>query len=288
MAVTAFEFDYRVREPEGPLGRIVESVWYARGTVPYTRERIAPTGSSVAVLVLGDAIISTAADASPVRSERGFIVGPHDRPVWNEPTGETHAVGIVTTPVGCRAIFGVAPASLRATVVDIADVWPEGAQLRDALVELADGDAMVDHVVALMSQRPRPGSTAFDRCERATQQLVAEPTRPIAEIADELGVSHAHLDRQFTEIVGLAPRALARLLRLRRLLAELDVGAPIEWSKLAAEYGWYDQAHFIRDFRRHTGVTPSEYVAAQQAVYAPDAPGDGAGFVPEVEPDDTM
>jgi hypothetical protein len=86
-----FEFQYLTREPPAPLRRTVESIWYARGTVPYVRERIVPSGSMVAVVVLGDLIIETPDDGRgpALRAERGSLIGPHDRPVLNEPTGET-------------------------------------------------------------------------------------------------------------------------------------------------------------------------------------------------------
>ena len=279
----SFEFDYRVVEPEPPLGRLVESVWYARGTVPYTRERIAPTGSTVGILIFGDAIIETPEAGEALRSETGLLLGPHDKPVFNEPTGETFALGIVTTPVGCASVFGQPPTSLRGRVVDWLGCDPRAVALREQLLAVSDDPArMLELVVEALETREVPTSRAFERCERAVACLVAAPTRSIAEIADELGVSHAHLDRQFTEIVGLTPRVLARILRLRSLLATLDVNASVSWSALAAEYGWYDQAHFNRDFKRYTGVTPSDYVAAQREVYAPQQPGEGAGFVPEL------
>ncbi len=282
MGVTKFEFDYRMHEPKAPLGRLVESVWYARGTVPYARERIAPTGSTVAVFVLGDPIVETPAEGQPLRTDFGFLVGPHDRPVWNAPTGETYAMGIVTTPVGCEAVFGRLPSSLRGKVVPLADAWPASAEIRRELLAAADSEDKLGRLVAHLEAIVVPNSTGFARCEQAVALLGADPKRPIAEIADELQISHAHLDRQFTAWVGLGPRVLARLLRLRRMLERFDVQAPPDWAALASEYGWYDQAHFIRDFRRHTGVTPSEYVAAQRAAYAPESPGEGAGFVPDV------
>ena len=61
--------------------------------------------------------------------------------------------------------------------------------------------------------------------------LEAEPTRAIADIAVELAVSHGYLDREFTRVVGLTPRVLARLLRVRRLLEGIDVHAETDWSR---------------------------------------------------------
>ncbi len=278
-----FEFAFLSHEPSFPLRRYVSSLWYARGTVPYVREKIAPTGSSVAVFVLGDPIIETSSNGEgvPVRSDRGFLVGPHDRPVINEPTGETFAVGIVCTPVGCETVFGVRPSLVRGRVVELDAIWSDAATLRSCLVAAASPDAMLrllEHRLAATLKDPPVG---IDRCEAAVRMVEDDPVRSIADIADALGVSHGHLDREFTRLVGLSPRALARLLRMNRLLARIDVSADVGWADLAHELGWFDQAHLIRDFKRHTGVTPSRYIAAQRATLSPVAPADAAGFVPE-------
>ncbi|MEV6303658.1 AraC family transcriptional regulator [Actinoplanes sp. NPDC051861] len=268
------EFAYEERRPAA-LARFVESIWSARGRIDYRRERIAPTGSTVAVVVLGDPIRLVAGDGPPFVAGEGFLLGPHDRPVVNEPLGETWCFGMVTTAVGCRALFGVRPASVRGRVVDLAGVWPAAAALRRGLLE----GGTLDLVAEALS--PGAPSHALVRCEAAVHMLEADPLRPIAGVAAALGVSHGHLDREFTETVGLSPRIVARILRLRALLAEIDVYAPVDWPGLAAAHGWFDQSHFIRDFRRHTGVTPSAYVAAQRAAYTPEQAA--PGFVPVTE-----
>ena len=107
-----------------------------------------------------------------------------------------------------------------------------------------------------------------------------DPLRPIADIAAEVGVSHGHLDREFTRIVGLSPRRLARLLRVERLLQAIDIDADVPWADLAATHGWADQSHMIRDFKRHTGSAPSAYLAARRA-FATAPTDESARFVPE-------
>lgn len=66
------------------------------------------------------------------------------------------------------------------------------------------------------------------------------------------------------------------------MLQDIDVAGDVPWADLAADLGWFDQAHLIRDFRRHTGVTPTQYMDAQRRTFIPGEPGDAAGFVPEV------
>jgi AraC-like DNA-binding protein len=280
-----FPFDFRMRTPPGELGRAVASTWYARGTVPYRRERVAPTGSTVAVIVLGEAILETAGGprAVPLRADEGFLIGPHDRPVTNEPTGETFAVGIVTTPVGARAALGVDPAGIAGRVVDLATAWPAATALRAGLLARAtDPEAMLDAVEAALRATLALDVPGLDRCERAVAMLAADPVRPIAEIAAELRISHGHLDREFTRIVGLSPRRLARLLRVDRLLAALEVETPVRWADVAADLGWTDQSHLIRDVRRHTGTTPSGWLDARRAWASADSSSVAARFVPDL------
>ena len=275
-------FEYVSRDLRGEIGRFVESIWFARGHITGVRERIAPTGSTVAAVVLGDPIRQTPDGAAQALvAETGFLIGPHDRPIVNEPQGLTYCVGIVTTPVGCRPALGLAPAQLRGRVVDLLQAWPRAVDVRRSLVDCQTPDEALDLVEATLAVPEAFDRKAFERCEAAVAQLSADPTRPVGDIATELGVSHGHLDRQFAEQVGLSPRTLARILRMRQLLESIDVHGTVGWADKAAELGWSDQAHLIRDFKRHTGVTPSEYVAAQRSTYEPDVAAESAGFVPE-------
>ena len=278
----AWVFEYVTRELGGETGRHVELIWFARGRITGVSERIAPTGSTVAAFVLGDPIrLTPSGGGSSFLAERGFLIGPHDRPVVNEPQGETYCVGVVTTPVGCRPSFGIAPAPLRGHVVDLMEAWPRATSLRLALASCQTPTEALDVVQSALGTAGPGDRTAFERCHAAVDALSADPARPIADIAAGLGVSHGHLDRQFTEQVGLSPRTLARILRMRRLLDHIDVYETVAWADLAAELGWFDQSHLIRDFQRHTGVTPAEYAAAQRSAYDRQEAAASPGFVPD-------
>jgi methylphosphotriester-DNA--protein-cysteine methyltransferase len=275
-------FEYVTRKLRGEIGRFVELIWFARGRITGVSERIAPTGSTVAAVVLGDPMrLTPGGGGAPFTAETGFLIGPHDRPVVNEPQGETHCVGIVTSPVGCRPCFGLGPAGLRGRILDPMEAWPRAAALRIALSSCRSPAEALDVVESTLRTSEPFGGAALARCEAAVEALSANPARPVADIAAALGVSHGHLDRQFTEQVGLSPRTLARILRMRRLLERIDVYEPLAWADLAAELGWFDQAHLIRDFQRHTGVTPAEYVAAQRSTYARSEAAASPGFVPD-------
>lgn len=279
----SFDFDFRVRRPGGDVSRAVEQIWYARGTVPYRRELIAPTGSSVILLVLGDPIEQTPASGHSFSSDQGMIIGPHTAPVENAPHGETFALGIVTTSVGCQPVTGAPPAPLRGRVVGL-EATERG--LTDLRARLGRGSASDPELLLDLVQRHVESTVdlnvpGIERVERVIAMLEAHPRRPIADVADALGVTHAHLDREFNRVVGLTPRALARLLLLRRLLTDLDSNGEVSWASVALENGWSDQSHFSRDFKRHTGATPRHYLEIQRSIAA--SGGDGAGFTPDLD-----
>jgi AraC-like DNA-binding protein len=84
----------------------------------------------------------------------------------------------------------------------------------------------------------------------------------VAQVEERHAVSGRTLQRWFSRYVGVGPKwALARY-RLHDAVTELDEGYDGPLADLAARYGWYDQSHFVRDFRSLTGVTPGEYAAS--------------------------
>jgi AraC-like DNA-binding protein len=66
----------------------------------------------------------------------------------------------------------------------------------------------------------------------------------------------------FREHVGLTPKLFCRVRRFRAMLDQITKGRPVNWAKLAADCGYFDQAHLIRDFRAFAGITPVEYSRA--------------------------
>jgi len=67
------------------------------------------------------------------------------------------------------------------------------------------------------------------------------------------------LQRLFAEYVGIGPKWVIRRYRLREITERLAAGGPVDWAGLAAELGYADQAHLVRDFRAMVGETPTWY-----------------------------
>jgi transcriptional regulator GlxA family with amidase domain len=75
----------------------------------------------------------------------------------------------------------------------------------------------------------------------------------VESVAEQLGVTARHLRRAFTESIGIGPKDFARAVRLRRAVGMAATSK--DWGRIAANAGYYDQAHLIADFRELVGLT---------------------------------
>ena len=81
----------------------------------------------------------------------------------------------------------------------------------------------------------------------------------VESVAERLGVTARHLRRAFTEGVGIGPKEFARTVRLQRAV-RTAAATSNDWVQIAADAGYYDQAHLIADFRELVGLTPGAFL----------------------------
>lgn len=84
------------------------------------------------------------------------------------------------------------------------------------------------------------------------------------DLALQAGLSARQLRRLFLEQVGLSPKLFCRIIRFRGSLARLPREPRADWAQVALECGYYDQAHFIHEFRQFSGCTPLKYAALER------------------------
>ncbi len=82
---------------------------------------------------------------------------------------------------------------------------------------------------------------------------------PVAAIGERLGLTPRRLIDRFSAQVGLTPKRFARVRRFQRVLTTLARGDAPPWAELALRCGYFDQAHFIHDFRAFSGLHPTAY-----------------------------
>jgi AraC-like DNA-binding protein len=193
-----------------------------------------------------------------------FVVGAHASALVVEGAYAPSYLEVQLAPLGAYTLLGVPLNQLRGQLVDLVEVvGPPARRLADQLRQTPSWRrrfALVDEfLVGRLEGGPRPAPEVG----WAWARLVATGGGvPIGRLASEVGWSHKHLIARFGQQVGLRPKTAARLVRLDRVWRRLDqAGGRLDWGLVAAEAGYADQAHLIRDFHQFTGTTPTAFAA---------------------------
>ena len=259
-------FDFRLREPPGPIARWVQSIWYARGRAGYA-EQILPLNQMVLLINLGDPhrIVS---GTRTERMDTTWLVGQQTSLYSSEVLGETHAMGVVFEPDGAAPFLRMPAAEVTDAIVALdgfASDW--GVRLREPLLELTDPDAQLDLLGRLLVDRFVMPSQS-DKWRRTGHALrLMQSGAPLAAVSDRLGVSQKTMIDDFRMFVGVTPKMVGRIQRFNHALQRIAQLHEPDWAEIAASCGYYDHSHLIRDFHRFAGTTPGNYLAARRKLY---------------------
>lgn len=247
-------------EPSPPLERIVAGHWAVAWQLPpgvVRRSEVLPhpalhlTVEPHGVLVYGVPLaldVRTLADA-------GFAVGTRFHPGGFG--------GLVDRPV----------AELTGRVLPAAEVFgADGARLERAAAEAGSTAARIAVLEAFLRER-LPEPTAESALVRAVVDDIAtaQPGTTVAALAARHAVSTRTLQRLFARHVGVGPKWVLRRLRMHAALEGLARGSHTDWTRFALDLGYFDHAHFIRDFRAVVGRTPAQYAREAAAPAGRDA-----------------
>jgi AraC-like DNA-binding protein len=194
--------------------------------------------------------------------------GLHSSPALITHDGRQSGVQLALSPLGARAILGVPAGELAVIDVDgsvvlggfaaevherlrAAGGWPERFGLLDELLTARLADPGISPEVGYCWER----------------LLAAGGDLPISALATESGWSDTYLRKAFKNEIGLTPKAAARVIRFHRtrlaLLRRAGAGGALDLAGLAAQHGYYDQAHLDLEFRALAGSAPTEWLARE-------------------------
>ncbi|MFJ9851515.1 DUF6597 domain-containing transcriptional factor [Streptomyces sp. NPDC101150] len=140
---------------------------------------------------------------------------------------------------------------------------PEGCAVAHGVLEPADEDARVAALDAFLTPLLRGGPRILEQAElavRLADRIRRDRTiRRVVEFARDEGMSVRALQRLFAGYVGVSPKWVLLRHRVHEALERAASGAEADWAAVAAELGYSDQAHLIRDVTATVGVSPTAY-----------------------------
>jgi AraC-like DNA-binding protein len=266
--------------PRAPLHEFVDLLWFHEGlNAGHRLERVLPEGSTELIINLRDEnrhVFDPLSHRPQQSFRRSWLSGPHSEFIVIDTAPNASMIGAHFRPGGANAFFGLPLAELQNAVVDLEVFWNgAAATLRDQLLDAASPIDKFRIFEDALLTRWRGIPVTHRAVRYALAQLMREPQNAtIGTVINEVGLSPRRFIQVFSEQVGMTPKLFCRVRRFQRSLYQIQHRRDVLWADLAAECGYYDQAHFISDFKEFCGITPGNYLKQ-----APEYPN----FVPIVE-----
>lgn len=188
-----------------------------------------------------------------------FAAGLTSQHVEIASSGGAYCLQVNFTPVGARRFFALPMNELAGAMVDpVSVLGPPFERLRQMLGNETCKERMFDTVEAyIVSRLARAAPARGDVLRTFSRMTRSSGTLPIGMLAELADVSRKHLNRLFLDEFGLPPKTVSRILRFQRAKDCALQSSHADWSMIAAECGFADQAHLIREFRAFSGQTPT-------------------------------
>lgn len=198
-----------------------------------------------------------------------LVGGLHTTPVVIAHDGAQSGIQLQVSPLASRGLFGVPAAELAGIDLAAEEILGRLAgELHERIAGAASWGERFEILDAALSRRLADERPAPRAVVQAWQLLLASGgSTPVAEIARQVGFSERHLSHRFRQEIGLTPKLAGRIVRFDRARRALQIQITREGradiAGTAAECGYFDQSHLVRDFRDFTELPPSRWLTQE-------------------------
>jgi AraC-like DNA-binding protein len=241
--------DFRRIEPTGNASRAVECYWYAKdGDSTPVKQKIIPDGFAEIIFHFGDHYRINL-DGRWKKQGKRLLAGQITKHFFLENTGMSDMLGIKLKPTAIAHLFNIPMKEVVDNVITF-----------DKRIKI-DVDNIDEYFNVLCKNYPvdHPADKAVDLVFSKKGMVT------VADICKELSVSERYLQQLFQKYVGLSPKFFARVVRFSYIFQLIKDKAP-DWAQVVYEAGYYDQSHFIRNFKAFTGEDPSGYIFSEKTL----------------------
>ncbi|MEP7376147.1 MAG: helix-turn-helix domain-containing protein [Chitinophagaceae bacterium] len=189
-----------------------------------------------------------------------LLAGQIRKHFFLENTGASGIIGIKVKPTALTHLFGFSMHQFTDRVVDISSIPAlRCLSIRKQLLAAADHDERMVILNGLLQKILSEKKYVRNAADHAIELIFANHgMMPVSAITQSVGIGERQLENLFKKYIGLSPKFFMRIIRFNyifRLVLENNQS----WSGLAYEASYFDQSHFIRNFRDFTGENPSDY-----------------------------
>lgn len=255
--------NYQTFEPNQDLTAFIRCYWTLESPKEETPEKqtIVPDGCMEMIFHYGDLYKQYLDNGNSIIQPRCFVIGQLTRPLDIKPTGETGIFSIRFHPEGFLPFTTFPIKEMENTAVSLEKLFgKDGEKIEQQIINANSTSDRIKLIEIFLLNRLTDIEN-IDRIVKSTVETIitANGQLSIDELSRQTNLNRRQLLRKFSSAIGLSPKQLSRTIRLQSALKMLLNDQFSNLAELAYENEYYDQAHFIKDFKEFTGSTPKEF-----------------------------
>ncbi len=251
--------------PKFPLCDFVDCFLYHEGYNPaHTVDRFLPDGNVELIIDLDDKpkfIYDNESLKEIQTCHHAWASGVRTEPI-SIFSGKASAMIIVYFKKGMAYPFFLLPMNeISDRVVDADLLWGKSfGFLREKILETKDINRRFQIAEDFLMKNFSSKLIKNPCVEYAVSEIIRQPDQTnLGRLNEKIGYSQKHFISMFKRQIGITPKSYLKIIRFQKAVGEIERFEKIEWSQISLDCGYYDQAHFINDFKRFSGFTPEEY-----------------------------
>lgn len=257
--------NYQTYKPHPDLESLISCYWTLE--IPAAddaqRQRIIPDGTIEMAFILGDDIKRYTTEDHFILQPRSMVLGQIIEPFYIEPTGYVDTFAIRFYPYGFANFVTVPIRSLADKETPIEALFEEkiAQKLEQEIIQATNTKQRIEIIERFLLKKLSEPSTVDHIVKTTIDTLIStKGSTSISNILKDDLSKRRQLERKFAKQIGMSPKQLGRVIRLQSALKMLLNEEGENLTNIAYESEYYDQAHFIKDFKEFTGISPKEFL----------------------------
>ena len=255
--------NYNSFEPSSALSAYIKCFWTLEDEAhpDPPKQRIVPDGCMEMIFQYGEPFRQFTDETNFIIQPTCFVFGQITRHLDIQPIGNTNIFSVRFHPAGFIPFSTFPPEQMENRAVPLSELFEaESSDLEKKMFSLTETSLKIKCVEDFLIKRLSQPEAA-DLIARRSVDLIMEVNGQMSvnELSEQVRVHKRQLERRFSKLIGLSPKELSRMIRIQSVIRSLMENNYENLTEVAYESGYFDQAHFIKDFREFTGESPGRF-----------------------------
>lgn len=227
------------------------------------KQRIVPDGCIEMAFVLGDDIKRYTSDEYYILQPRSMVIGQTIEPFYIEPTGNVNTFAVRFFPYGFANFVDVPIKALANKETPIEDLFGKERvqELTQSIIQASGTEERIEIIELFLRNKLKEPSTIDHIVKSTVDVLLASKGNVSINVLMKEDISkRRQLERKFAKQIGISPKQLSKVIRLQSALKLMLHDEKESLTYIAYESEYYDQAHFVKDFKEFTGTNPKDFL----------------------------